>query len=120
MAITLLCACATKKEIRYIGERQNQYEVKIQHDTIAQEIHDSIFHTIYKQGDTVYNTKYIERIRFREKVIERIDTFTRDSIIVKDSVKIVERKITPKWCYYSLAICILSITFAIYKTTKLW
>lgn len=113
--LLLLSSCATKREIQYVDRDVVMYKTKIQHDTITNNIHDSIFHNIYTKGDTVYDTKYVEKTRFRDRIVVRIDTCYKDSIqtITKESVK--ERKIIPSWCYCSLVVSILFVIFAIYK-----
>ena len=107
--------CSTKKQIEYVDREVVRYETKIQHDTLINNIHDSVYHTIFQRGDTIYNTKYVERFKYRDKIVYKIDTCYRDSIStqIKESVK--EKQIIPKWCYYCLGICILFIIFASMK-----
>lgn len=116
--IFLCCSCASRKNIEYVDREVVRYETKILHDTINVERHDSVFYSIVQKGDTVYNTKYIERIKYKDKIVERIDTFWRDSIRMEYKKLVVEKKIIPKWCYYCLGICVLFCIFATIKIVR--
>ncbi len=114
LVLTLL-SCATKTKVEYVDREVIKYETKIQHDTLINNVHDSVFHTIYQIGDTVYNTKYVQKIQYKDRVVERIDTCYRDSVhILKEKVT-QEKKIIPNWCYYSLVSWIIIIIFAFVK-----
>ena len=97
-----------------------QYVTQITHDTLVQHTHDSVFHTIYAKGDTVYNTKYVERVKWREKAVMRVDTMWRDSLVTQYKEKRVERKIIPRWCYASLCVWVIVLIVAIFKIRELW
>lgn len=114
----LLCSCATKTKIEYVDREVVKYQKEVVHDTLLQHTHDSVYHTVFQKGDTVFDTKYVEKTKYRDRVVVRIDTCYRDSIqtVIKESVK--EKQIIPKWCYYSLVFSILVIIFAIVKFTK--
>ncbi len=114
LVLTLL-SCATKTKVEYVDREVIKYETKIQHDTLINNVHDSVFHTIYQIGDTVYNTKYVQKIQYKDRVVERIDTCYRDSVhILKEKVT-QEKKVIPNWCYYSLVSWIIIIIFAFVK-----
>jgi len=115
--ILLLSSCATKR-IQYVDRVVEKEVVREVHDTLRESVHDSVFHTIIQKGDTVYDTKYIERTKFRDRIIEKKDTCWRDSIRTEYKENVVEKTIIPNWCYYSLAICILLFIFAIIKVTR--
>lgn len=116
--LLFVSACKTKTKIEYVDKEVVRYEYKTLYDTLIQNNHDSVFQTIYQKGDTVYNIKYKEKIQWRDKIVNMTDTLYRDSIqnvVVKETV---EKKIIPKWCYYSLLFSILCLIFAIYKLVK--
>ena len=116
--ILVLSSCATKREIQYVDRDVVKYETKVQHDTLINNIHDSVYHTVFQKGDTIYDTKYVEKTKYRDRVVVRIDTCYRDSIqtVIKESVK--EKQIIPKWCYYLLVFSILFVIFAIVKVVR--
>jgi glycerol-3-phosphate cytidylyltransferase-like family protein len=114
----MICSCATQKSIKYVDREVIKYQKEFVHDTLVQHTHDSVYHTVFQKGDTVYNTKYVEKTRWKDKVVYRTDTCYQDSIrtIIKESVK--EKQITPKWCYYLLVFSIIVIIFAIVKVIR--
>ena len=116
--ILVFSSCATKREIQYVDRDVVKYETKVQHDTLINNIHDSVYHTVFQKGDTIYDTKYVEKTKYRDRVVVRIDTCYRDSIqtVIKESVK--EKQIIPKWCYFCVVISILVIIFAIVKVIR--
>ena len=116
--ILVFSSCATKREIQYIDRDVVKYETKIQHDTLINNIHDSVYHTVFQKGDTIYDTKYVEKTKYRDRVVVKTDTCYRDSIqtVIKESVK--EKQIIPKWCYYLLVFSIIVIIFAIVKVIR--
>lgn len=116
--ILVFSSCATKTKIEYVDRNVVKYETKIQHDTLINNIHDSVYHTVFQKGDTIYDTKYVEKTKYRDRVVVRIDTCYRDSIqtVIKESVK--EKQIIPKWCYYLLVFSIIVIIFAIVKVIR--
>lgn len=116
--ILVFYSCATKTKIEYVDREVVKYETKIQHDTLINNIHDSVYHTVFQKGDTIYDTKYVEKTKYRDRVVVRIDTCYRDSIqtVIKESVK--EKQIIPKWCYYLLVFSILFVIFAIVKLVR--
>ena len=116
--VLMFSSCATKREIQYVDRDVVKYETKIQHDTLINNIHDSVYHTVFQKGDTIYDTKHVEKTKYRDRVVVRIDTCYRDSIqtVIKESVK--EKQIIPKWCYYLLVFSIIVIIFAIVKVIR--
>lgn len=114
----VFCSCATKTKIEYVDREVVKYETKIQHDTLYNNIHDSIYHTIYQIGDTIYNTKYVEHIKWKERIVVQVDTVRQDSISVQINEKTIEKVKIPKWCYYSLVSLFIIIIFAILKIYK--
>ena len=122
LVVTWLCimfsSCATRKQIEYVDRVVVQTEVKETHDTVTNTIHDSIYHTILQKGDTVYNTKFIERTKYKTITTHSVDTLWRDSIQTKIEKVVVEKKIIPKWCYYTLVGCAILIIFVAFRVRK--
>ena len=116
--ILVFSSCATKTKIEYVDRDVVKYETKIQHDTLINNIHDSVYHTVFQKGDTIYDTKYVEKTKYRDRVMVKTDTCYRDSIqtVIKESVK--EKQIIPKWCYYCVVVSILFVIFAIIKAIR--
>jgi hypothetical protein len=114
-AVLMFCSCATKRQIEYVDREVVKYQKEVVHDTLIQHTHDSVYHTIIQKGDTVYDTKYVEKTKWRDRVVVKTDTCYRDSIqtIIKESVK--EKQKTPKWCYFCLAFCVIFLIFAFRK-----
>ena len=118
LSLFILTGCATKTKIEYVDREVVKYETKVQHDTLINNVHDSIYHTIFQKGDTIYDTKYVERTKYRDRIVYQNDTCWRDSVATeyKETVKEVVK--IPKIYRVALLISILSIIFAILKLTK--
>lgn len=116
--IICFTSCATKTKIEYVDREVIKYETIVQHDTLLNDVHDSIHHTIFQKGDTVYNTKYVEHIKWKERIVCKTDTLIQDSVSVQIKENTVEKVKIPKWCYYSLVAWLIIIIFAILKIYK--
>lgn len=118
VAIIMLSSCATKTKIEYRDRIVDHYNTVVQHDTLREHTSDSIFEKIYVKGDTVYNTKYVERTKWRDRIVERRDTCWRDSIITeyKETTKEVVKY--PKTYWWFLGFIILFFIFAFVKLTR--
>jgi hypothetical protein len=116
--VLIFSSCATKKQIEYVDREVVKYQKEIVHDTLFQHTHDSIYHTVFQKGDTVYDTRYVEKTKWRDRVVYKTDTCYRDSIHtqIKESVK--EKQIIPKWCYFCLVVCVIFFIFAIRKLIR--
>lgn len=114
----LFLSCATKTKIEYVDREVVKYQTQYVHDTLVNNVHDSVYHTIFQKGDTVYNTKYVQKTQYKDKVVERIDTCYLDKVQIRVQKDIVEKKVIPNWCYYSLVGWIIIIIFAIIKVYK--
>ena len=116
LALFLLSSCATK--IEYRDRDVNHYITKEVHDTLREHTSDSVFEKIYVRGDTVFRTKYVEKTRWKDRIVEKHDTCWRDSVateykeITKEVVKY------PKTYWWFLGISIISIIFAFVKLNK--
>lgn len=113
--VLLLCSCATKKQIEYIDREVVKYKTLVTHDTITNNIHDSV--RIATKGDTVFVDRWHRE--YRDKISIQHDTCWRDSVRTEYKDNVVEKEIIPNWCYYSLVVCVLLIIFAIIKVI-LW
>ena len=116
--IISLSSCATKTRIEYRDRDVHHYNTVVQHDTLREHTSDSIFERIYVKGDTVYNTKYVEKTRWRERIVEKHDTCWRDSVATeyKETTKEVVKY--PKTYWWFLGISIISIIFAFVKLKR--
>ena len=116
--ILIFSSCATKKQIEYVDREVVKYQKELVHDTLIQHTHDSVYHTVFQKGDTVFDTKYVEKTKWRDRVVVKTDTCYRDSIqtVIKESVK--EKQIIPKWCYFCLVVCAIFLIFAIRKLIR--
>ena len=118
IAIMLFGSCATKSRIEYVDREVVKVQKQIVHDTLLQHTHDSIYHTVFQKGDTIFDTKYIEKTKWRDRIVVKTDTCYRDSIQTQIKETVVEKTKVPKWAYYCLSICILFIIIAILKLIR--
>lgn len=116
--VFLLCSCATKSKIEYRDREVVKYNTQYVHDTTFVDRHDSIYHAIFQKGDTIYDTKYVEKTKWRDHIVVKTDTCYRDSIQTQIKETAIEKKIIPKWCYVCLVFCVLFIIFAIVKLIR--
>lgn len=118
LSLFLLAACATRTRIEYRDRDVNHYITNTIHDTLINNTRDSIYLEVLAKGDTIWRTKYVEKTRWRDRVVERHDTCWRDSIVVeyKENVKEVTR--VPKIYKFSLLLSILCIIFVFIKLTR--
>lgn len=116
--IMLFSSCATKTKIEYRDRDVVKYNTSYVHDTTFVEKHDSVYHTIFQKGDTVYDTKYVERTRWRDNIVVKKDTCWRDSIVTikKETVKEVTK--IPKLFKIAFVFSILVIIFAVVKSIR--
>ena len=116
--ILVFSSCATKERIEYVDRDVNHYITNTVHDTLIDKTTDSVYFEVKVKGDTVYQTKYKEKTRWRDRIIERHDTCWRDSVVTeyKETVKEVTK--TPKIFWVSLFISIICIIFAFIKLVR--
>jgi hypothetical protein len=107
--------CATRNKIEYVDRDVVRYEKQIYHDTLINNVHDSIFQTVYQRGDTVYNVKYVEKIKYTDKYVYQRDTVWRDSVRIEYKEKVVEKTKNKIWSQIPLAICGLFLIFALVR-----
>lgn len=92
-----------------------QYVTKVEHDTLFERMVDSVYFEVRQKNDTIFQTKYKEVIRWKDRVKIQIDTFYRDSIVVEYKESVKEVIYIPKIYRYSLYITIILVIFAIVK-----
>ena len=112
------------KELQSIKERNDTSHTLVV-DTAGNVIKETTI--IYKEREVISEKEQKERELLIHK-IEKMDSTMAimqkqvarsDSILhEKTKEKVVEKKAVPKWCYYSLALCIIFIIFAIIKVYK--
>lgn len=118
LSLFLLAACATRTRIEYRDRDVNHYITNTIHDTLINNTRDSIYVEVLAKGDTIWRTKYVEKTKWRDRIVERHDTCWRDSIVVeyKENVREVTR--VPKIYKFSLLLSILCIIFVFIKLTR--
>lgn len=121
--IALFVSCATKTKIEYVDREVVKYQTQIQHDTLVQNIHDSIYYSVIQKGDTVYSTKFVYKTQYKDKVLIKMDTCYKDSIQTQTitETKVVEKKRIPWWAWFCLGVTLLVISpiaYSIYKWLK--
>lgn len=118
LSLLLSASCATKTRIEYRDRDVNHYITNTIHDTLISNTTDSVYVEVMVKGDTVWKTKYKERVAWRDRIVERHDTCWRDSTVTeyKETVKEVTR--IPKIYKFSLFLSILCIIFVISKLAR--
>ena len=118
LSIVLMSSCATKSKIEYRDRIVDHYITKEVHDTLRENITDSVYYEVMVKGDTVYKTKYKEKTRWRDRIVEKCDTCYKDSVITeyKESVKEITK--IPKIYQYSLFFSIGILIFAFIKLVR--
>ena len=116
--VLLLASCATRTQIEYVDREVVKYVTKEVHDTLIDKTTDSVYVNVYTKGDTVFSEKYKEKTRWRDRIVMKIDTCYRDSVVTeyKETVKEVVK--FPKSYWYSVGISILFLIFAAYKILR--
>ena len=114
----LLSSCATKTQIEYRDIVIDHYITKEVHDTLRENTTDSVYFKVLVKGDTVYKTKYKEKTRWRDRIIERHDTCWRDSVVTEYNETIKEVTKIPKIFKISLIFSTLCCIFAFVKLTR--
>ena len=110
-AVFLFLSCSTKKEIEYQDREVVKYNTLYVHDTTFVEKRDSVFHSILQKGDTIFDIKYIEHTKWRDRIVERHDTCWRDSVAIqyKETIKEVKRVPTFYKIVFGIALFVIII-----------
>ena len=117
-AVLMICSCATKTKIEYVDREVVKYQKQVVHDTLINNIHDSVYHTVFQRGDTIYDTKYVEKTKYRDRVVVKTDTCYRDSIQVQVKETVVEKQKNPKLYWCCLGFCVIIVIFALIKLVR--
>ena len=120
VTVLLFVGCATKSKIEFRDRDVFKYITSVQHDTLVNNIHDSVYNNIFTRGDTVYNVKYKERIAYRDRIVLRNDTIKKDSIQTQYKENTIIKNKIPKWCWILLVINIILCTFVGVKFYIKW
>ena len=113
--VLLLSSCATKTQIEYRDRVVDHYITKEVHDTLRENTTDSVYFEVLVKGDTVYKTKYKEKTRWRDRIIERHDTCWRDNVVTEHKENVKEVTKIPKILNAPLFISIICIIFVFVK-----
>lgn len=116
--ITLLLSCSTKTKIEYRDRDVNHYVTQYVHDTLRLETKDSTYHFVKVVNDTVFDTKYVERTKWRDKIVEKHDTCYRDSVVTQYKETIKEVTKVPKIYSWALIFSVLVLIYGLIKLTK--
>lgn len=120
VTVLLFVGCATKSKIEFCDRDVFKYITSVQHDTLINNIHDSVYNNIFTRGDTVYNIKYKERVAYRDRIVLRNDTIKKDSIQTQYKENTIIKNKIPKWCWILLVINIILCTFVGVKFYIKW
>ena len=116
--VFVLSSCATKTKIEYRDRDVNHYITNTVHDTLIDKTTDSVYFEVMVKGDTVFKTKYKEKIRWRDRIVERHDTCWRDSVVTEYKETVKEDVKIPKIFWFSLFFSIVCVIFAITKVIR--
>ena len=116
--LNVLTSCSMLKKIEYRDLVVDHYNTVTVHDTLREHITDSTYHLIKIINDTVYDTKYIERTRWRDRIVQKHDTCWRDSVDIQHKETVKEVIKIPKYYHFAFVLSLLIITFAIIKRIK--
>lgn len=94
-----LASCRTQDH--FVDVNNMVYQNRV--DSVYLYTHDSIYIDRWQAGDTVYITKTVESVKFKDKIVLQRDT----SYITKTETQTVIQQKVPKWCWWCLGILIL-------------
>ena len=118
VALSSLASCATKTKVEYRDRVVDHYITNTVHDTLVDKMTDSVYVSVYTRGDTVFQVKYKEKTRWRDRIVETHDTCWRDSIVTINKETTKEIVKIPKILKISLVFSLLVITFAFVKLLR--
>ena len=108
-------SCKTRERIEYRDRYIDHYITQVKHDTLREHTTNSVYLEVMQKGDTIYKTKYKEVVRWRDRIVEVIDTCYMDSIQIEYVESVKEIKYIPKIYKISMGISILLLIFALVK-----
>ena len=91
ICLFLLTSCRTRREVVEVPIEVPQIKTEYKTKTDSIFVHDSVFHTIYREADTVYS----QLIKYRYKYLVKRDTILRQDTLYKTKTlnNTVEKKI---------------------------
>ena len=118
LCLVILSSCSSLTKVEYVYRDVIKTEIKYEtkHDSVF--VHDSVYHTVIQKGDTVYDTKVIEKTKYKEMIKYRDSIAVKDSVVYIDKVKTIEKKTIPSWCYFFIFLSILLIVGLFYTANK--
>lgn len=111
MTLLLCASCSTHTKIEYRDRVVDNYITQYVHDTLRESTSDSVSYELITRNETVFATKYKEKIRWRDRIVETHDTCWKDSIVTEYKETIKETKYVPRIYKISLAFSIFVIIF---------
>lgn len=118
VVLYFLTSCSVLEKIEYRDRVVDHYITNEVHDTLREHISDSVYVEVVVKGDTVFKTKYKEKTRWRDRIVERHDTCWRDSVVTEYKENTKEVVKYPKTYWWFLGISLISVIFAVVKLMK--
>lgn len=116
--IVILTSCSLLEKIEYRDRDVNHYITNTVHDTLIDKSTDSVYFEVKVKGDTVFATKYKEKTRWRDRIVEKHDTCWRDSVVTEYKETTKEIIKIPKIFWGSFVFSIICIIFATIKLIR--
>ena len=114
----ILSSCITKTKVEYRDRDVNHYITNTVRDTLVDKTTDSVYFEKIVSGDTVFLTKYKERTRWRDRIVERHDTCWRDSVVTEFKETLKEVKKIPSIFKVSMLISVMCLIVGVIKLVR--
>lgn len=101
--LLLLAGCKTIEKIEYVDRYHNTHST----DTLIRYDKDSVFVDHFIKGDTVFKTKYVEKIRYKDKIQIVTDTIRQSEV----KTVIETKSVVPGWCYKAIIFLLIALIF---------
>lgn len=115
LIFVFMCSSCTTTRVEYRDRVVDNYITQVVHDTLREQTSDSVYYEVVTRHDTVFATKYKERIKWRDRIVERTDTCWRDSVVTEYKEVTKEVVKIPKIYQYSLFFSIFVVIFVAIK-----
>lgn len=113
--VVFMCSSCTTTRVEYRDRYIDNYITQVVHDTLREQTSDSVYYEVVTRHDTVFSTKYKERTKWRDRIVERTDTCWRDSVVTEYKEVTKEVVKIPKIYQYSLFFSIFVVIFVAIK-----
>ena len=113
--LVFMCSSCTTTRVEYRDRYIDNYITQVVHDTLREQTSDSVYYEVVIRHDTVFSTKYKERTKWRDRIVERTDTCWRDSVVTEYKEVTKEVVKIPKIYQYSLFFSIFVVIFVAIK-----